>query len=63
MAKWLISMQYDGLCYKGFQRLKDNEKTIQGIVEQCISELLSEQIVISGSGSMEYITFEIKCKM
>lgn len=50
MAKWLISMQYDGLYYKGFQRLKDNEKTIQGIVEQCISESLSEKIVISGSG-------------
>ncbi len=45
-----ITIQYDGLAYKGWQRLPDNPKTIQQTIENTLSEFTNETIHISGSG-------------
>lgn len=45
-----ICIQYDGLSYKGWQRLPDNPKTIQETIENALSALTGEAIHISGSG-------------
>ena len=45
-----IIIEYDGSRYKGFQRLKDNENTIQGKIESVLSKMLDEHIEIIGSG-------------
>ena len=46
--KMIIS--YDGSRYKGFQRLKDNDMTIQGKIELVISKMTGEDIEIIASG-------------
>ena len=43
-------VQYDGSNFKGFQRLKDNDNTIQGKIEDVLSKLTEEEIEIIGSG-------------
>lgn len=43
-------LSYDGSAYKGWQRLGDTEKTIQGILENAISEVVGESVEIIGSG-------------
>ena len=43
-------VQYDGSNYKGFQRLKDNNNTIQGKIEDVLKKLTNEYIEIIGSG-------------
>ena len=45
-----ITIAYDGSRYKGFQRLKDNENTIQGKIETVLSKMADEKIEIIGSG-------------
>ncbi|CEN23502.1 tRNA pseudouridine(38-40) synthase TruA [Paraclostridium sordellii] len=45
-----LTIQYDGSRYKGFQRLKDNENTIQGKIESVLSKMTDEKIEIIGSG-------------
>lgn len=45
-----ITIEYDGSRYKGFQRLKDNENTIQGKIESVLSKMTNENIEIIGSG-------------
>lgn len=45
-----ITMKYDGSRYKGFQRLKDNDMTIQGKIESVLSKMTDEEIEIIGSG-------------
>ncbi len=45
-----LIIEYDGSRYKGFQRLKDNENTIQGKIESVLSKMLDEHIEIIGSG-------------
>lgn len=41
---------YDGTRYKGWQRLPGTDNTIQGKLEQTLSQILREEIEISGSG-------------
>lgn len=43
-------VQYDGSNFKGFQKLKDNENTIQGKLESVLSKMTNENIEIIGSG-------------
>ena len=43
-------IKYDGSRYKGFQRLKDNDMTIQGKIESVLSKMTNEDIEIIGSG-------------
>lgn len=50
MAVYKVILEYDGSRFQGWQRLGGNERTIQGTLEQTLSELLGEYIEISGSG-------------
>ena len=45
-----LKIAYDGSRYYGWQRLKDNEQTIQGKLESVISEMVHSPIEIIGSG-------------
>ncbi|WP_167958595.1 tRNA pseudouridine(38-40) synthase TruA [Anaerosporobacter faecicola] len=47
-----FQIAYDGTAYLGWQRLggKQQERTIQGYLERCLSNLLKEDIKIMGSG-------------
>lgn len=45
-----MTISYDGSRYKGFQRLKDSDMTIQGKIEAVISKMTGEDIEIIGSG-------------
>lgn len=45
-----MTVQYDGSNFKGFQRLKDNDNTIQGKIEDVLSKMTGESIEIIGSG-------------
>lgn len=45
-----ITTEYDGSRYKGFQRLKDSENTIQGKLESVLSKMADEKIEVIGSG-------------
>jgi len=45
-----LIIRYDGSRYKGFQRLKDNDMTIQGKIEDVLSKMTNESIEIIGSG-------------
>ena len=50
MRNLRLDICYDGTKYKGFQRLPNNQPTIQGKLEQVLSRLLNETIEVSGSG-------------
>lgn len=50
MKNYKMVLSYDGTAYKGWQRLGDTEKTIQGILENTISEIIGEDVEIIGSG-------------
>ena len=45
-----LIVKYDGSRYKGFQRLKDNDMTIQNKIESVLSKMTGEDIEIIGSG-------------
>jgi tRNA pseudouridine38-40 synthase len=45
-----MTISYDGTHYRGWQRLKNDEKSIQFKIERVISELYKSEIVIIGSG-------------
>ena len=40
-----ITIQYDGTNFKGFQRLKDNDNTIQGKIEYVLSKMTNEDMM------------------
>lgn len=48
MTNYKLTIQYDGGRYKGWQKLGDNENTIQGKLEKVLSELDGEEIEIVG---------------
>ncbi|SEN67072.1 tRNA pseudouridine38-40 synthase [Mesobacillus persicus] len=50
MNNYKLTIQYDGARYKGWQRLGNDDKTIQGKIENVLSELAGEKIEIIGSG-------------
>ncbi|KAF1304962.1 MULTISPECIES: tRNA pseudouridine(38-40) synthase TruA [Enterococcus] len=45
-----LTMEYDGKRYLGWQRLGDSEKTIQGKIENVLTQMTGEKIEIIGSG-------------
>ncbi|AIO18840.1 tRNA pseudouridine synthase A [Candidatus Izimaplasma bacterium HR1] len=45
-----MTISYDGTHYKGWQRLKNDEKSIQFKIERVLSELYKSEIKIIGSG-------------
>ncbi|WP_034553183.1 tRNA pseudouridine(38-40) synthase TruA [Carnobacterium funditum] len=45
-----LTIEYDGGRYLGWQRLGDSDKTIQGKIENVLSELAETKIEIVGSG-------------
>ena len=50
MRNLRLDICYDGTRYKGWQRLGNDDNTIQGKIEACLSRILGEPIEISGSG-------------
>ena len=48
MKNYRLTIQYDGGRYKGWQRLGNGENTIQGKIENVLSELVGEKIEITG---------------
>ena len=50
MRTFKLILQYDGSRYRGWQRLPDCERTIQGRLEQTLTKLLGEPVELSGSG-------------
>lgn len=49
MNNYKLTVQYDGGRYKGWQRLGNGENTIQGKIENVLSELTGNEIEIIGS--------------
>lgn len=49
MHNYKMIIQYDGGRYKGWQRLGDNDNTIQAKIENVLSELIGKKIEINGS--------------
>ncbi|GGA90169.1 tRNA pseudouridine(38-40) synthase TruA [Ornithinibacillus halotolerans] len=49
MNNYKLTIQYDGARYKGWQRLGNNDNTIQGKIENVLTELAGEKIEIIGS--------------
>lgn len=45
-----MTISYDGTVYRGWQRLKNDEKSIQYKIEKVLSELYKSEIKIIGSG-------------
>ncbi|EOH93488.1 tRNA pseudouridine(38-40) synthase TruA [Enterococcus villorum] len=45
-----LTMEYDGKRYSGWQRLGDDDKTIQGKIESVLTQMTGEKIEIIGSG-------------
>ncbi len=50
MRNYKMVISYDGTRYKGWQRLGNDEQTIQYQIEKAISEILGYGITIDGSG-------------
>lgn len=49
MNNYKLVIQYDGGRYKGWQRLGNGENTIQGKIENVISEMVGREVEIIGS--------------
>ncbi|MCL7747695.1 tRNA pseudouridine(38-40) synthase TruA [Halalkalibacter alkaliphilus] len=49
MNNYKLTIQYDGARYKGWQRLGNTENTIQGKIENVLSEMVGRNIEIIGS--------------
>ena len=45
-----LTIEYDGTCYRGWQKLTNSEKTIQGKLENVLSKMTNEEISLIGSG-------------
>lgn len=50
MYKYKITIEYDGSKYKGWQRLKETDKTIQDKIEVLLQKITGEPIEIHGAG-------------
>jgi len=50
MKNYKITIQYDGTKYKGWQRLKNSDNTIQGKIENVLSKMVEHNVEIHGSG-------------
>ncbi|MFI3312491.1 MAG: tRNA pseudouridine(38-40) synthase TruA [Eubacteriales bacterium] len=50
MKNYRMDLAYDGTRYQGWQRLKPQDATIQGKLEDALSRILEQPVEISGSG-------------
>ncbi|MBQ0017292.1 MAG: tRNA pseudouridine(38-40) synthase TruA [Clostridiales bacterium] len=50
MKKYLITIQYDGKNYNGFQKQDGDVKTIESVIEDKMKEVMKEDITIFASG-------------
>lgn len=50
MTNFKLLIQYDGGRYNGWQRLGNNENTIQGKIERVLSEMAGHAVEIHGAG-------------
>jgi len=50
MKNYKIIVQYDGSRYKGWQKLKDSNLSIQGKIETVLSKMAEEEIQVIGCG-------------
>lgn len=50
MKNYKMLLQYDGTRYKGWQVLKNTDMTIQGKLENVLSQLAGESVEVIGSG-------------
>ncbi len=50
MKNYKIIVQYDGSKYKGWQKLKDSDLSIQGKIESVLSKMSGEEIQVIGCG-------------
>ncbi|GAA0117134.1 tRNA pseudouridine(38-40) synthase TruA [Clostridium senegalense] len=50
MKNFKITIEYDGSRYKGWQRLQDNENTIQGKIENVLTKLCGHNVQVVGCG-------------
>jgi tRNA pseudouridine38-40 synthase len=48
MYNYKMTIQYDGSRYKGWQRLGNEENTIQGKIENVLSRMLGQETEIIG---------------
>ena len=48
-------LEYDGSRYQGWQRLGDSDRTIQGKLEEVISQMTESKIEIIGSGRTDAV--------
>ena len=50
MRTYKLTIAYDGTAYQGWQRQANTDRTIQGILESCISEQTGYPVEVNGSG-------------
>lgn len=50
MRTYRLVIAYDGTAYQGWQRQANTERTIQGILESCISKAAGYAVEVNGSG-------------
>ncbi len=50
ILNYKMTIAYDGTRFNGWQRQKENDNTIQTVLEKAISEFLGEKVEIFGSG-------------
>lgn len=50
MYNYRLLIEYNGAKYRGWQRLQDSDKTIQGKIEEVLSKMTGESVEIIGSG-------------
>jgi tRNA pseudouridine38-40 synthase len=50
MNNYKLTIKYDGGRYKGWQRLGENDQTIQAKIENVLSEMVGKKVEIIGSG-------------
>jgi len=60
MRNLRLDLCYDGSRYKGWQRLKEGDNTIQGKLENVLSRILDEPIEVVGSGRTDAGTHAMK---
>ena len=47
---YLLTIEYEGTRYEGWQRQKKTTQTIQGKLEQVLSRMTEKEIEIDGAG-------------
>jgi len=49
MNRYQMKIQYEGTKYRGWQRLKSSDLTVQGKIEKTLSEILERPMLITGA--------------